>query len=753
MGGVSLSTSRFSNKGYVFTFESAIALLLVLGFVGMALIYSVERQGFVSLMESGELIADLRRTLDENGFIVNVLDNNDLSASQKMDKIYAAIKEAIPKNFDLRVQLTRFDSNKEECLSQTTFDECFERVEIFPERGSTIPSDREVLGEKFFLVEKQAPGECEVLEEAELKGSGKRKEMEAIAFFEGEMIFLQGEDLNIEFSTNITPEGEVECDEEIRVDLNASIPSVGRQPADIMLVIDKSGSMNEKNVNMGKIGGGSFNDGTYDWDWLGCSNYGNWQTISSEPFNIEMPFAVRMYYSGYDGSCTYPRLRLVSPSLEYDPSQEGSGDDSPIIVDVGNPELGEWEAEGWSDDLINYDLNYYYQKMGVVKVAAKTFVDYEEWTEELDQLGMFSFNQDVTEDQTLVPATSENKEIIKEKIDELEPGGSTAIGDAIWAARNELLSERGNPDAMKFEVLLSDGKTNSGSDPIERAQQCADDNIIIYTVGLGEDADEEELQQIASITGGEYYYATDLDVLLEVYNQIALEIGAKLEEEQDKAYDANVRIELPSGAQIVDLSNGEFIEGTDSNYIAFQIGYLDYENPWSDYFVVTYACNLDSACNQSQLTFPGNDSYFHYENAEGEIQTPIQWNDQKTIQFKYRDLKIEILSGQIVAPNELFLDVNASNVGLLSTSATNIRFYLDDEETGELLDSVNVSALQPGEFTIYYDQELNREGLIVAIINQDAEVLECPRDNIARIRCYSGAEVQYYLLDVWVWRK
>jgi Ca-activated chloride channel family protein len=85
-------------------------------------------------------------------------------------------------------------------------------------------------------------------------------------------------------------------------------------------------------------------------------------------------------------------------------------------------------------------------------------------------------------------------------------------------------------------ILLTDGQTTTGPDPIESARIAADRGVRIYTVGIGTPngeilgsegwsmrvrLDEEALKQIANVTRGDYFYAgtaTDLKKIYEGMN-------------------------------------------------------------------------------------------------------------------------------------------------------------------------------------------------------------------------------------------
>ena len=115
-------------------------------------------------------------------------------------------------------------------------------------------------------------------------------------------------------------------------------------------------------------------------------------------------------------------------------------------------------------------------------------------------------------------------------------GGKTAIGDAIGLAVKRL---RLRPQDDKVLILLTDGASNVGEvEPQIAAELAARDNIRIYTIGVGAeemrmpgllgrisgrttnpsaDLDEETLQTIADVTGGQYFRAKDPRTLMEIY--------------------------------------------------------------------------------------------------------------------------------------------------------------------------------------------------------------------------------------------
>ena len=112
-------------------------------------------------------------------------------------------------------------------------------------------------------------------------------------------------------------------------------------------------------------------------------------------------------------------------------------------------------------------------------------------------------------------------------------GRNTAIGDAIGLALKRLNDQ---PDAEHILVLMTDGENTAGVVSVEDAAQMAAKNgLKIYTVGIGSQpasaidffsrsrfsgVDEEALTQVAEMTGGRYYRATDTESFRNIYAQL-----------------------------------------------------------------------------------------------------------------------------------------------------------------------------------------------------------------------------------------
>lgn len=94
-------------------------------------------------------------------------------------------------------------------------------------------------------------------------------------------------------------------------------------------------------------------------------------------------------------------------------------------------------------------------------------------------------------------------------------------------------------------ILLTDGATNTGPDPVEAARQAANHGVRVYTVGFGTpngaivgfggwemraQLDEEALKRIADITRAQYYRAGSAQDLQAVYKLLSKSIVVETKE-------------------------------------------------------------------------------------------------------------------------------------------------------------------------------------------------------------------------------
>ncbi len=109
-------------------------------------------------------------------------------------------------------------------------------------------------------------------------------------------------------------------------------------------------------------------------------------------------------------------------------------------------------------------------------------------------------------------------------LDTIDASGSTNFGAAILVANDELI-QNGLRNRAWVEILLTDGhNTVAGADALARSEagRAKANNITIYTIGLGPDADATLLQEIAATTGGTYYAAPTAEAIRFIYFEISM---------------------------------------------------------------------------------------------------------------------------------------------------------------------------------------------------------------------------------------
>ena len=155
-----------------------------------------------------------------------------------------------------------------------------------------------------------------------------------------------------------------------------------------------------------------------------------------------------------------------------------------------------------------------------------------------DRIGLVVF---AGEAFTQCPLTTDHV-IIEEMLDDIKSGiiqDGTAIGDGLATAINRLKESQA---ISKVIILLTDGQNNAGSiAPLSAAEIAKIYGIRIYTIGVGTigyapypvqtpfgvqyqnievKIDEDLLRQVANMTDGKYFRATDNSRLKEVYQEI-----------------------------------------------------------------------------------------------------------------------------------------------------------------------------------------------------------------------------------------
>ncbi|MES2535593.1 MAG: VWA domain-containing protein [Pseudomonadota bacterium] len=205
-------------------------------------------------------------------------------------------------------------------------------------------------------------------------------------------------------------------------------------------------------------------------------------------------------------------------------------------------------------------------RLAAAQAAARTFVNEQPRT---TRIGVVSFAASAT----LVQPPTLSREDILAAIDGFQLQRGTAVGSGLLVSlktifpeiefnlgssnprpdaardgsRSRPLDDPTKPKAPEFKpvppgsfasaviILLTDGQTTTGPDPIEAARMAAERGVRVFTVGVGTTSgeilgfdgwsmrvqlDEEPLKKIAAITKAEYFFAGTAPDLTKVYKTL-----------------------------------------------------------------------------------------------------------------------------------------------------------------------------------------------------------------------------------------
>ena len=158
---------------------------------------------------------------------------------------------------------------------------------------------------------------------------------------------------------------------------------------------------------------------------------------------------------------------------------------------------------------------------------------------------------------------------VRSLIDSVSADGGTATGEALAAALDALRTVRGRDGARapSAVILLSDGQTTTGRDPVEVAREAGRLRIPIFTVTLGTPTgsisspssgysisvrpDAKTLRTIARVSGGQALKAEQGDELGKVYERLGSRLGTRRERREVTAGFAAAGAVLLAGALLL----------------------------------------------------------------------------------------------------------------------------------------------------------------------------------------------------------
>ena len=250
------------------------------------------------------------------------------------------------------------------------------------------------------------------------------------------------------------------------------------------------------------------------WSWESPESQLTWKTMGFQCIP-EIPYALRTLTIGL---LTIAAARPQSSSSVEDLTREGI--DIVLSMDLSASMLSK-----------DFDPN----RLEASKSVATDFVN----DRPNDRIGVVAYEGEAF---TQIPLTTDQR-VVMNGIGELKTGlleGGTAIGMGLATAVNRLKDSEAE---SKVVILLTDGVNNAGKiEPLDAAQLAKLNDIRVYTIGVGTigkarspvakmgnqfqydwvevEIDEIVLRDIAKLTGGRYFRATNGEKLASIYTEI-----------------------------------------------------------------------------------------------------------------------------------------------------------------------------------------------------------------------------------------
>lgn len=106
--------------------------------------------------------------------------------------------------------------------------------------------------------------------------------------------------------------------------------------------------------------------------------------------------------------------------------------------------------------------------------------------------------------------------------------GATNMSAGMDQGTAVLTSSSARPYAKKIMILMTDGQWNAGRNPIAAANDALAQGITIHCICFLKNADQTTTQQIAAMTGGQFYYAANAAELTAAFQKLAYSLPVVL---------------------------------------------------------------------------------------------------------------------------------------------------------------------------------------------------------------------------------
>ncbi|WP_127587854.1 vWA domain-containing protein [Paenibacillus koleovorans] len=284
------------------------------------------------------------------------------------------------------------------------------------------------------------------------------------------------------------------------------------------------------------------------------------------------------------------------------------------------------------------------KRINILKDASETLTSKFRSVGMNDRLGLIKFSDYATKVEDLTT----NYTQIQDRIDALDPGGSTNIDDALTKAKQMLTASGTKP--IKQVILLTDGKATMWTDEKDgnkrktgeassaaaaraSADALAAANIKVYTIALAtqgsDEVDLDLLNYIATKTKGQAYQASSATALASIFNDIATTIEAP-----SALKNVTLRQPIPDGFILAPGENASNVTYDPvTKQVLVNMGDLPYPFQQPDYSIAVHLIPDTAAGN-----YPLQDARVSYTNAcNQQSQFNISLGATLSVSFRIMD--------------------------------------------------------------------------------------------------------------------
>ena len=156
-------------------------------------------------------------------------------------------------------------------------------------------------------------------------------------------------------------------------------------------------------------------------------------------------------------------------------------------------------------------------RIDALKQAVQVFLDEIQASSPNAHISLVSYSTTATRDIEL----TDDFAAIQSEVDGMQPTSLTNIFQALRFGSDQLEAPGRRPFADRTIVLMTDGNFNEGGTPVPSANVAASRGHTIHTVTFSSGANQQIMQEVATIGSGLHLHADDASDLAEAFREIA----------------------------------------------------------------------------------------------------------------------------------------------------------------------------------------------------------------------------------------